>query len=163
MVRRRPTVTLHSATNETRSSTLLRFLYGSKSVKYPHEKCKGLIAPGTLLHLGGKTLQLCATALTHGGSKNTEWRKQAELFARIRPHLNPTQEIFFRWCYEAMSDSDKSTKGHPLNKMQVNQCVTQEYREDGDWNYRNNVCSDATFLKYRWIFFTMLYGAMKTV
>ena len=62
-----------------------------------------------------------------------------------------------------MGDSDKSTKGHPLNKMQVNQCVTQEYREDGDWNYRNTKCSDATFLKYRWIFFTMLYGAMEPV
>ena len=103
----------------------------------PHEKCNDLIAPGTLLHLGGKTLQLCATALTHGGSKNTEWRKQAELFARIRPQLSPTQKLIIRWCYEAMADSDKSTKGHPLSKMQVNKCVTQEFREDGEWNYRN--------------------------
>ena len=58
-----------------------------------HEQCGDFIAPGTLFHLGGKTLQVCATNSTHGGTHNTsyfgtEWRNLAEYFASIRPVLN---------------------------------------------------------------------------
>ena len=137
MVFCRATVTLQLCNKRDQIQHSPSFPLRKHNIMCPHEKCNDLIAPGTLLHLGGKTLQLCATALTHGGSKNTEWRKQAELFARIRPQLSPTQKLIIRWCYEAMADSDKSTKGHPLSKMQVNKCVTQEFREDGEWNYRN--------------------------
>ena len=37
----------------------------------PREKCRDIIPAGTMIHIPGKTLQVCATNNTTGGTHNT--------------------------------------------------------------------------------------------
>ena len=63
-----------------------------------HEQCGDFIAPGTLFHLGGKTLQVCATNSTHGGTHNTSllWHRMAKprrVFRLDPPGAEPSEHI----------------------------------------------------------------------
>ena len=62
-----------------------------------HEQCGDIIAPGTLFHLGGKTLQVCATNSTHGGTHNTSllWHrmeKSRRVFRLNPPGSEPSED-----------------------------------------------------------------------
>ena len=62
-----------------------------------HEQCGDFIAPGTLFHLGGKTLQVCATNSTHGGTHNTSllWHRMAKprrVFRLDPPGAEPSED-----------------------------------------------------------------------
>ena len=56
------------ADSDQKAYALLEFCYG---VKAPHNHCADLIAPGTMVHIGSKTLHLAATNQTTGEHHNT--------------------------------------------------------------------------------------------
>jgi len=110
----------------------------------PREKCRDMIAPGTMIHIPGKTLQVCATNNTTGGTHNTrlhslsdtQWTKLKELYNDMRPKLFPAQPQPLYWTLEEMGDSERSTKGKALTLGQARQCLLQPFREDHEWNYQ---------------------------
>ena len=58
-----------SADSDQKAYALLEFCYG---VQAPHNHCSDLIAPGTMVHIGSKTLHLAATNQTTGEHHNTD-------------------------------------------------------------------------------------------
>ena len=63
---------LFSANSDQKAYVLMKFLYRELERNTLHENCMDIIAPGTLFHVGTKTLHLAATNMTDGTSTNTD-------------------------------------------------------------------------------------------
>ena len=59
-----------SASSDQKAYCLMKFLYSLNNANL-HDECMGIVAPGTLRHVGEKTCHLAATNMTDGTSKNT--------------------------------------------------------------------------------------------
>ena len=132
-----------------------------------HEQCGDIIAPGTLFHLGGKTLQVCATNSTHGGTHNTSpfWHRVAEPRQVLR-FYSPGLEPSARQCLSLDSRSNvRLAAFHERTPTLEN--ASAEVHHGGVRSERRLGLSasraDAEFLRNLFIFFTMLYGAMSPV
>ena len=60
------------ANSDQKAYVLMKFLYRELERNTLHENCMDIIAPGTLFHVGTKTLHLAATNMTDGTSTNTD-------------------------------------------------------------------------------------------
>ena len=132
-----------------------------------HEQCGDIIAPGTLFHLGGKTLQVCATNSTHGGTHNTSllWHrmeKSRRVFRLNPPGSEPSEDTV------PFMDSRSNVRLAAFHERTPTlENASAEVRHGGVRSGRRLGLSasraDAEFLRNLFIFFTMLYGAMSPV
>ena len=116
--------------------------------KAPHNHCSDLIAPGTMVHIGSKTLHLAATNQTTGEHHNTahvstieQHRMDHAPSAQQGPPTETDSSArveLLLWTMNLCKNSERSTAGKPLSKEQVFKMEVQPYRHDHPWSYRTH-------------------------
>ena len=120
-----------------------------------HKNCKGVIAAGTIGHIGAKFCQLAGSNSTTGTHVSTpdggEWVRTKSVVCRVRPELQKIVDS---------SAHVRSKKGVPFTFDQCVALLSRDYRmlPDGDPQY----LPFADFLQYRFICFTFILGALRS-
>ena len=113
-----------------------------------------IVAPGTMRHVGEKTVHLAATNMTHGESKNTNcrslniktwvdtvWKSFSEYVKSKKAMLYAVCKCSH--CLEALhNDSENSTMGEALTRGEVKKMMVQKFRPELArlWPYQFQCC-----------------------
>ena len=119
------------------------------------DHCKGIIAAGTIGHIGAKFLQLAGSNSTTGTGVSTpdggNWVRTKSTVCRVRPELQKIVDG---------SAHVRSKKGVPFTFDQCVALMSQDFRVLPD--VEPQYLSFAEFLQYRFICFSFILGALRS-